>query len=100
MNYSLVPIITRIEHRVQVGLLSEKDRLTHYAKFNAGALMRGDLKGRYEAYAKGIQWSILSPNECRDLEDMNPREGGDMYLSPLNMTTKPEAADDADKTAP
>ena len=100
VNYSLVPIITRIEHRVQVGLLSEKDRLTHYAKFNAGALMRGDLKGRYEAYAKGIQWSILSPNECRDLEDMNPREGGDMYLTPMNMTTKPEAADDADKTAP
>ncbi|WP_313317830.1 phage portal protein [Pseudomonas sp.] len=100
VNYSLVPIITRIEHRVQVGLLNAKDRLTHYAKFNAGALMRGDLKGRYEAYAKGIQWSILCPNECRDLEDMNPREGGDVYLTPLNMTTKPEAADDADKTAP
>lgn len=100
VNYSLVPIMTRIEHRIQVGLLNEKDRLTHYAKFNAGALMRGDLKGRYEAYAKGIQWSILSSNECRDLEDMNPREGGDVYLTPMNMTTKPEAADDADKTAP
>lgn len=92
VNYSLVPIMTRIEHRIQVGLLNEKDRLTHYAKFNAGALMRGDLKGRYEAYAKGIQWSILSSNECRDLEDMNPREGGDVYLTPMNMTTKPEAA--------
>lgn len=99
VNYSLVPIMTRIEHRIQVGLLNEKDRLTHYAKFNAGALMRGDLKGRYEAYAKRIQWSILSSNECRDLEDMNPREGGDVYLTPMNMTTKPEAADDADKTA-
>lgn len=99
VNYSLVPIMTRIEHRIQVGLLNDKDRLTHYAKFNAGALMRGDLKGRYEAYAKGIQWSILSSNECRDLEDMNPREGGDVYLTPMNMTTKPEAADDADKTA-
>ncbi|NNA69616.1 phage portal protein [Pseudomonas gessardii] len=99
VNYSLVPIMTRIEHRIQVGLLNEKDRLTHYAKFNAGALMRGDLKGRYEAYAKGIQWSILNSNECRDLEDMNPREGGDVYLTPMNMTTKPEAADDADKTA-
>lgn len=47
VNYSLVPLMTRIEHRVSVGLLNEKDRLTHYAKFNAGALMRGDLKGRY-----------------------------------------------------
>lgn len=96
VNYSLVPIMTRIEHRIQVGLLSEKDRLTHYAKFNAGALMRGDLKGRYESYGKGIQWGILSPNDCRELEDENPREGGDIYLTPMNMTTKPEAADDAD----
>ncbi len=100
VNYSLVPLITRIEHRIQVGLLNEKDRLTHYAKFNAGALMRGDLKGRYESYGKGIQWGILSPNDCRELEDLNPREGGDIYLTPMNMTTKPEAADDADKTAP
>lgn len=46
VNYSLVPLITRIENRISVGLLSDKDRLTHYAKFNAGALMRGDLKGR------------------------------------------------------
>ncbi|MFG0828777.1 phage portal protein [Pseudomonas sp. CJQ_7] len=90
VNYSLVPIITRIEHRIQVGLLNEKDRLTHYAKFNAGALMRGDLKGRYDSYGKGIQWGILSPNDCRELEDENPREGGDIYLTPMNMTTKPE----------
>ena len=97
VNYSLVPLMTRIEHRIQVGLLSEKDRLTHYAKFNAGALMRGDLKGRYESYGKGIQWGILSPNDCRELEDENPREGGDIYLTPMNMTTKPESSD-ADKT--
>lgn len=100
VNYSLVPIITRIEHRIQVGLLNEKDRVTHYAKFNAGALMRGDLKGRYDSYGKGIQWGILSPNDCRELEDENPREGGDIYLTPMNMTTKPEADDDADKAAP
>lgn len=98
VNYSLVPLLTRIEHRIQVGLLDNKDRLTHYAKFNAGALLRGDLKGRYESYSRGIQWGILSPNDCRDLEDMNPREGGDIYLTPMNMTTKPEQEDE-DKTA-
>lgn len=94
VNYSLVPLLTRIEHRIQVGLLSEKDQTTYYAKFNAGALMRGDLKGRYESYGKGIQWGILSPNDCRDLEDLNPRTGGDIYLTPMNMTTKPEAGNE------
>lgn len=99
VNYSLVPLLTRIEHRIQVGLLSDKDRINHYAKFNAGALLRGDLKGRYESYGKGIQWGILSPNDCRDLEDLNPRDGGDIYLTPMNMTTNPEAGNE-DKTAP
>lgn len=99
VNYSLVPYLTRIEHRIRVGLLSEKDQLNHYAKFNAGALLRGDLKGRYESYGKGIQWGILSPNDCRELEDLNPRDGGDVYLTPLNMTTDPEAAN-ADQATP
>ena len=99
VNYSLVPYMTRIESRIKVGLLSEKERKTYYAKFNAGALLRGDLKTRYESYGKGIQWGWLSPNDCRELEDMNPREGGDIYLTPMNMTTDPEGENDADKAA-
>ena len=99
VNYSLVPYMTRIESRIKVGLLNEEDRKTHYAKFNAGALLRGDLKTRYESYGKGIQWGWLSPNDCRELEDMNPREGGDIYLTPMNMTTNPEVESDANKTA-
>lgn len=99
VNYSLVPYMTRIESRIRVGLLNEKDRKNHYAKFNAGALLRGDLKTRYESYGKGIQWGWLSPNDCRELEDMNPREGGDIYLTPMNMTTKPEDDSDAKKAS-
>lgn len=97
VNYSLVPYLTRIESRIAAGLLSEKDRAKHYAKFNTGALLRGDLKSRYESYAKGISWGILSPNDARELEDMNPRDKGDIYLTPENMTTKPEGESDADE---
>ena len=99
VNYSLVPYMTRIESRIKVGLLNEEDRKTHYAKFNAGALLRGDLKTRYESYGKGIQFGWLSPNDCRELEDMNPREGGDIYLTPMNMTTNPEGDSDAAKAS-
>lgn len=99
VNYALVPYLTRIESRINVGLLKKSDRGRYYAKFNAGALLRGDLKSRYESYASGINWGILSPNDCRDLEDLNPRQGGDVYLTPLNMTTNPETAN-ADETTP
>ena len=94
INYALVPYMTRIEQRANIGLLRAEDAGRYYAKFNAGGLMRGDLKSRYESYGRGIQWGILSPNDCRELEDLNPRDGGDIYLTPTNMTTKPEGSDD------
>lgn len=90
VNYSLVPYLTRIEQRINLGLVNKEKRGQFYAKFNVGALLRGDMKSRYESYATGINWGILSPNECRDLEERNPREGGDVYLTPMNMTTKPQ----------
>nr|WP_317403353.1 phage portal protein [Plesiomonas shigelloides] len=89
INYSLVPYLTRIEQRINAGLVRESKQGEFYAKFNAGALLRGDMKSRFEAYATGINWGIYSPNDCRDLEDMNPRPDGDVYLTPMNMTTKP-----------
>lgn len=92
INYSLVPYLTRIEQRINTGLVRKSKQGVFYAKFNAGALLRGDMKSRFEAYATGINWGIYSPNDCRDLEDMNPRPGGDVYLTPMNMTTKPPMA--------
>jgi HK97 family phage portal protein len=95
LNNALVPILTRVESRVRVGLLKKSEAETYYAKFNTAAWLRGDLKSRLEAYGKGIQWGMWSPNDCLAKEDENPREGGDIYLTPMNMTTKPEASDGA-----
>ncbi|MGU9870033.1 phage portal protein [Kluyvera ascorbata] len=89
INYSLVPYMTRIEQRINIGLVKESKQGVYYAKFNAGALLRGDMKSRFEAYSTGINWGIYSPNDCRELEELNPRAGGDIYLTPMNMTTKP-----------
>lgn len=96
---SLVPYLTRIEQRATVGLLSGSDRTRYYAKFNTSALLRGDTKARYKAYQIGVNSGFLSPNEVREKEDLNPREGGDIYLTPLNMTTNPED-DDSDEKDP
>ncbi|PWV99423.1 phage portal protein [Mangrovibacter plantisponsor] len=89
INYSLVPYLTRIEQRINIGLVRDSKQGTYYAKFNVGALLRGDMKSRFEAYATAINWGMYSPNDCLELEDRNPRPGGDVYLTPMNMTTKP-----------
>ena len=48
-------------------------------------LLRGDMRSRFNSYQIGINMGVYSPNEVRELEDMNPREGGDVWLTPLNM---------------
>lgn len=44
---------------------------------NLEGLLRGDLKTRIEALARGIQTGQLLPNEARELENRGPVEGGD-----------------------
>lgn len=101
VNYSLVPYLTRIEQRINIGLVKEGNRGKLYAKFDASALLRGDMRSRLESYAQGINWGIYSPDECRAFEDLNKRPDGKggLYLTPLNMTTDPtntESPKDAD----
>lgn len=79
---SLMPYLTRIESRINKTLVANP---SHYAKFNANALLRGDMSARAAFYTQMIQNGALSPNEIRALEDMDKREGGDIYLTPLNM---------------
>lgn len=81
----LMPYITRIEQRVAFQLLSPEERRRFFAKFNVAGLLRGDMQARAAFYHSLVQDGALSPNEIRDLEDMNPRDGGDIYLTPLNM---------------
>lgn len=104
INYSLIPYLTRIEQRINTGLVKKSKQSRFYAKFNAGALLRGDMKSRFDSYATAINWGIYSPNDCREMEDLNPREGGDVYLTPMNMTTKPTDAgkdpNNVDETTP
>lgn len=49
----------------------------YYTKFNADVILRGDAEKRYNTYAKAVQNMILTPKECRDMEDLPARDGAD-----------------------
>lgn len=51
----------------------------HFYEFLPDALLKGDIKSRYEAYSIAIDKGILSPNEVRRRENENDRDGGDEY---------------------
>lgn len=68
-----------------------------YARFNRSALVQNDTKARWDAYVKALQWGVMSPNEVREKEDMNPRDGGDIYYPPPNTAGKSGNEEDDDE---
>ena len=88
--YTLVPLLRRIELRSAKSLLLLSERKRHFFKFNVNSLLRGDMKTRAFFYSSMVQNGAYSPNEIREFEDMDPREGGDIYLTPLNMAINGE----------
>lgn len=94
VNDGLMPHLNRIENRIRVSLLNERDEEDHFAKFNVAALLRGDMKARSSFYKDMVYLGAFSPNDVLELEDRNPREGGDIYLTPSNMNINGRAADE------
>jgi HK97 family phage portal protein len=100
--HGLMPYLVRAEQRGNLQLLSHAERREYFFKFQVNGLLRGDMAARSEFYAKQLANGALSPNEIRELEDMNPREGGDIYLTPANMLINgaPAAASEKKDPAP
>lgn len=95
--HTMMPWYERLQQSIEVDLLSAEQRAAgYYAKFNANALLRGDSKARAEFYTKLYSIGMLSPNEGRDLEDMDRYEGGDERRVPLNMTVPGAAQPEPD----
>uniref|UniRef100_A0AAU2AFR1 Phage portal protein n=1 Tax=Streptomyces sp. NBC_00093 TaxID=2975649 RepID=A0AAU2AFR1_9ACTN len=77
--------LTRWEQAVLTQLLLPEERARYFPEHLVDALLRGNTAARYAAYAVGRQWGWLSANDVREKENLNPVEGGDAYLVPLNM---------------
>lgn len=80
--YTLEDYYTAWEETIARDLLPDESPL--YARFNRNAVVRGDLKTRWAAYVQALQWGVYSPNKVLELEDENPREGGDIFYDPPN----------------
>ncbi len=86
------PWAVNIEQESRRKLLSDSEKSNHYVKFNLAALLRGDTTSRYTAYGMAIKDGWMVRNEAREMEDMNPIDGLDDPLYPLNMAKEGENA--------
>lgn len=85
---TLSPYARRIEQEVNRKLFLEIEKATYYAEFDLDSLMRGDRASQDKSWATGIQWGWYSANDVRRQQNLPEIEGGDEYLSPLNMQPK------------
>lgn len=101
VTFTLMPWLTRIEKAIKRDLLSPVERQTYTSKFNVSALLRGDAAARSSYYHNGILDGWMTRNEARVAESelgiiLNPIDGLDIPLMPLNMT---DGTDDPDEAA-
>jgi len=85
---SLLPWSVCLEQNFNMQLLTDAEmRSGLYFKHIFEGLLRGNSVDRADFYSKMFNIGAMSINEIREKEDLNPVEGGDIHLVPLNMTT-------------
>lgn len=99
---SILPWLVRFEQNYNMQLLTDSDKELSgrgrlYFKHIVEGLLRGDAAARGTFYKAMFDVGAMSVNEIRAKEDMDPVDGGDIHLVPLNMTSlenagKPPAA--------
>lgn len=77
ITYTLMPWLIRWQQAISRDLILAPNK--YFVEFATEALLRGDLKARYDAYALALDKGFMSPNEVRERENMNPFDGGDAY---------------------
>lgn len=84
-THCIRPWCVRVEQALWKKLLQPSQRADLFFEFNLDGLIRGDIQSRYNAYMLGRQAGFLSVNDIRAFENLNPIDGGNRYLEPLNM---------------
>ena len=84
---TLMPWAARWRQEIARKLLAEKERDVYFAEFLFLALLQADAKDRAEFYTKMLGNGSMSPNDIREAENMNPIDGGDIYLVPNSYQT-------------
>lgn len=85
---TLQPILTAYEQELTYKLFLDSEiEDGFFVRFNADAILRADIRTRYEAYRTAIQSGFMTPNEVRALEEKSPMPGGDQLI--VNGTMVP-----------
>ncbi|MCH9839288.1 phage portal protein, partial [bacterium] len=98
VTYTLSPWIRRFESMLENTLLTHDDESI---RIETDALLRGTTETRFKAYGQAIKDGWMTRNEVRSIESLNPIDGLDQPLRPLNMAEEGEIeGEDDDEPTP
>ena len=89
VTQTLRPWLVNFEEAYARKLLRPTEWSDYYIAHDVRAMLRGDHESTMRSYQLGIQSGIYCPNDCRRMENLDPREGGDIYLQPVNYAPSP-----------
>jgi len=98
-RHTIAPWAKRIEQEIDRKLIQSFERPGIYSKFNMNDLYRGDLAGRTNFYTQMLQSGVMSINEVRAKEQMNPVEGGDTHTVQINQIALDRLGDYSEKVS-
>lgn len=78
-QHTLTPWIKKIEAEFTRSVFSEASRGTHELELDLSGFLRGDPETRWKSHEIAVRNKILTPNNVRQVEGWNPREGGDGF---------------------
>ena len=84
-RHTIAPWAKRIEQEIDRKLIQSRERPQIYSKFNLNDLYRGDMQSRADFYTKMLNNGVLSINEVRGKEELNPTDGGDTHTVQINQ---------------
>jgi HK97 family phage portal protein len=98
-RHTIAPWAKRIEQEIDRKLIQSFERPDVYSKFNMNDLYRGDLAARTNFYQQMLQSGVMSINEVRGKEQMNPVDGGDQHTIQINQIALDRLGDYSEKVS-
>ena len=99
VQYSLRPVVRKIEIELENKLLFDSERDAVSIKFSLDGLLRGDTAARSAYYHNAILDGYMTRNEVRSLEGLEHAAGLDDFLVPLNVASIDEDGNIKENTA-
>ena len=84
-RHTVLPWAKRIEQELAVKLLTLQEARSHYFKFSLNDLFRGDMQARANFFTQMLQNGVMTINEVRAQEELNPAPGADAHLVQVNQ---------------